>query len=165
VVLLNFARGGLVDSRDLKNAIREGIVSWYITDFPDKDLLSSEQVLSIPHLGASSREAEINCAIMAVDQIRDFLETGNIKNSVNLPDCAMEKTGKTRITIVNRNIPNMVGQITTVLAEEEINISDMLNRHKDNYAYTIIDVEGDIPQESIENIRKIDGVIRVRLLT
>lgn len=127
-------------------------------------MLKLEGVIGLPHIGASTEEAETNSAVMAVDQIRKFLETGNIVNSVNYPDCAMEMSGDTRIVITNKNIPNMVGQITTVLAEEKINISDMLNKHKNEYAYTMIDIESEISAEAIKKIKSIDGVITVRLL-
>lgn len=160
--ILNFARGGLVDNTALKEAIDRGVVHSYVTDFPDETLLTLEQVIPIPHLGASTPEAEDNCAVMAVNQLRDFLETGNIKNSVNFPDCELEMGGGTRVLIANRNIPNMVGQITTVLAEQKINIAELLNRHKGEYAYNIIDVESSIPEEAIAKIRAIDGIIMVR---
>lgn len=164
VRLLNFARGGLVVREDLKEAISKGIVSCYVTDFPDEELLQMENVIGIPHLGASTPEAEENCALMAVQQLKDFLERGNIRNSVNFPDCEMDLTGEKRILIANRNIPTMVGQITAVLAEEGINIADMLNRSKGNFAFTIIDIDSDISQKSIEKIRNIHGVLSVRII-
>ncbi len=164
VVLLNLARGGLVNNEDLKDAIRSGIVSCYVTDFPDEDLLKMESVIAIPHLGASTPEAEENCALMAAEQTLKFLEQGTTMNSVNFPGCEMELSGSTRIVIANKNIPAMVGQITTVLAEEKINISDMLNRHRNELAYTIIDVDEPVSETSIKKIRSIDGVIRVRVI-
>jgi D-3-phosphoglycerate dehydrogenase len=162
--LLNFARGGLVNNADLLEAIQEGIVSVYVTDFPDEELLKIENVISFPHLGASTPEAEDNCAIMAVNQLRDFLEHGNIKNSVNFPDCELDSLGVGRIVIANKNVPNMVGQITTILAAEKINIADMINRHKTDYAYNIIDIDGKIGEGALEKIRKIEGVIMVRYI-
>lgn len=123
-----------------------------------------ENVICIPHLGASSPEAEDNCAIMAVNQIREFLEKGNIHNSVNFPTCEMDITGEKRIVIANRNIPTMVGQITAVLADQGINIADMLNRSKGNVAYTIIDIDSEISEKSIEKIRNIEGVLMVRII-
>jgi D-3-phosphoglycerate dehydrogenase len=162
--LLNFARGGLVNNADLFDAIKEGIVSYYVTDFPDEELLKNDKVIAFPHLGASTPEAEDNCAVMAVNQIKDFLEYGNVKNAVNFPDCELDLNGKYRIIIANRNIPNMVGQITTILAAEKINISDMLNRHKADVAYNIIDIDGEIDTSILEKVRKIDGVIMVRLI-
>jgi D-3-phosphoglycerate dehydrogenase len=164
VRLLNFARGGLIQKHDLKEAIKTGIVAAFVTDFPDEELLQMENVICIPHLGASSPEAEDNCAIMAVNQIREFLEKGNIHNSVNFPTCEMDITGEKRIVIANRNIPTMVGQITAVLADQGINIADMLNRSKGNVAYTIIDIDSEISEKSIEKIRNIEGVLMVRII-
>lgn len=162
--LLNFARGGLVNNADLFDALKDGTVSYYVTDFPDEELIKNDKVIAFPHLGASTPEAEDNCAIMAVNQIKDFLEFGNIKNAVNFPDCELDLVANYRIIIANRNIPNMVGQITTILAAEKINISDMLNRHKADVAYNIIDVDGDINTGIIDKIKSIDGVIMVRLI-
>lgn len=162
--LLNFARGGLVNNEDLKEALADGSISTYVTDFPDEELLRMDNVISFPHLGASTPEAEDNCAIMAVNQLRDFLEHGNIKNSVNFPDCELDSLGACRIVIANKNIPNMVGQITTILAAEKINIADMINRHKSDYAYNIIDIEGSVTQELVEKLKKVEGVIMVRLI-
>ena len=163
VRILNFARGGLVNNEDLKDALKEGLVSSYVTDFPDEDLLKLDNVIPFPHLGASTPEAEDNCAIMAVNQIRDFLEHGNIKNSVNFPDCELDTFGSShRLVIANKNVPNMVGQITTILASEKINIADMINRHKGDYAYNIIDIDNVIPSLAIDKLKSIDGVIMVR---
>lgn len=163
VKLLNFARGGLVNNRDLIRAIDEGIISVYITDFPDEELLKTENVLCLPHLGASTPESEDNCAVLAVNQIRNFLENGNIKNSVNFANCEMARSpGSYRIIIANKNVPNMVGQITAILAEEKINISDLINKHREDNAYNIIDTDSKISEELIARIREIDGVIMVR---
>ena len=162
--LLNFARGGLVNNLDLKDAIKNGIIKYYVTDFPDNDLLDTEGIICIPHLGASTAEAEENCAVMAVNQIRNFLEKGNIKNSVNFPDCELPVSSKNRLIIANRNIPNMVGQITAILAKKSINISDLLNKHKNDLAYNIIDVDQSIDTNDIEDLKKIDGILSVRLL-
>jgi D-3-phosphoglycerate dehydrogenase len=161
--LLNFARGGLVNNKDLIRAISEGIISAYVTDFPDDELLKTEKVICLPHLGASTPESEDNCAIMAVDQVRDYLENGNIKNSVNFPNCEMGRIGRAyRLTVANKNIPNMVGQMTALLAEEKINISDLINKHRDDVAYNIIDTDSKLSPELLNRIRKIDGVIMVR---
>jgi D-3-phosphoglycerate dehydrogenase len=162
VRIFNFSRNGLVNNEDLKEAIEEGIVSAYMTDFPDENLLTMENVICIPHLGASTPEAEDNCAIMAVNQVRDFLENGNITNAVNFPECTMPQSGKTRLVVANRNIPNMVGQITTFLAGQSINIADMLNKHRGEYAYNIIDLDSDITEEQIRQVGQIEGVIMVR---
>jgi D-3-phosphoglycerate dehydrogenase / 2-oxoglutarate reductase len=164
VRILNFARGGLVNNEDLKWAIKEGIVAAYVTDFPDEELLKMDNVIPIPHLGASTPEAEDNCAKMAVAQVKNFLEFGNIKNSVNFPDCEMEPAGRTRITIGNNNVPNMVGQITTVLAAEKINIADLLNKSKGELAYNIIDIDGAVTDGAIAKLKAIKGVIMVRVI-
>lgn len=160
--ILNFARGGLVNNDDLLEAIKEGIVAAYVTDFPDETIIGEDKVIPIPHLGASTPEAEENCAKMAAKQLKDFLETGNIKNSVNFPECNLEPSDKTRIILANKNVPNMVGQVTTILAEEKINISDLLNKHRGDIAYNIIDVEGDVADSVIERIKSIAGIIMVR---
>jgi D-3-phosphoglycerate dehydrogenase len=164
IVILNFARGELVDTADLKKAIEAGTVAAYVTDFPNDELLAAEKVIPVPHLGASTPEAEENCALMAVKQLRDFLENGNVVNSVNFPNCELTKSGKTRLIVANKNVPMMIGQITTVLAEKKINIADMLNRHKGDVAYNIIDVEGDVDAATLDKIRKIEGVIMARLV-
>jgi D-3-phosphoglycerate dehydrogenase len=164
VRILNFARGGLVKNEDLKVAIKDGIVAAYVTDFPDDDLLAIENVIPVPHLGASTPEAEDNCAIMAVNQVRNFLEYGNIKNSVNFPDCEMDPSGKTRILVGNRNVPNMVGQITTLLAAEKINIADMLNKSKGDLAYNIIDIDNAMSESALAKLKAIEGTIMVRVL-
>lgn len=162
--LLNFARGGLVNNADLLEAIAGGLISHYVTDFPEDDLLGNPGVLAVPHLGASTEEAEDNCAVMAAKQLRDFLSTGIVRNSVNFPNCEMDPTSRSRILITNRNVPNMVGQITTLLASEGINIADMLNKHRNEFAFNIIDIEGDLNTVAIDKLRGIDGVISVRVL-
>jgi D-3-phosphoglycerate dehydrogenase len=164
VRILNFARGGLVNNADMKEALTNGTVSCYLTDFPDEELLKLEGVIPFPHLGASTPEAEDNCAVMAVRQIRDFLENGNIKNSVNYPNCQMDLAGKKRAVVTNRNIAGMVGKITAVLAGEGININDMLNRSKGNNAYNIIDIDSEISEETVAKIRGIEGVTMVRVI-
>ena len=162
--LLNFARGGLVNNEDLKKAIADGIIASYVTDFPDEDLIKMENVIAIPHLGASTAEAEENCAKMAAEQLKDFLETGNIKNSVNFPDCRMEMNSKNRILIANKNIPNIIGQVTSMLAADGVNISEYLNKHKNDYAYNIIDVESEVPENIADKLKSIEGIISVRIL-
>ncbi len=164
VRIMNFARGGLVNKEDLFAAFESGKVTSFITDFPDEDLLKHDKVIGIPHLGASTPESESNCAAMVVDQVKNFLENGNIRNSVNFPNSGMPRNGANRLIIANRNIPKMVGNITSVLADENINISDMLNKHRGDIAYNIIDIDGGITVEQIQKIRDIEGVIMVRLL-
>jgi len=162
--LLNFARGDLVNNADLAAALADGTLEAYVTDFPTDALLKSDKVIAFPHLGASTPEAEDNCAMMAVVQTRAFLESGNIKNSVNFPECELDFRAKARMVIANKNIPNMVGQITGVLAAEKINIADMINRHKGELAYNIIDVDGELPDGAVDKIRGIEGVIMARVI-
>jgi D-3-phosphoglycerate dehydrogenase len=162
--IINLARGGLVNEADIIAALREGKIAAYITDFPSAELLACPGVICIPHLGASTPEAEDNCAVMAAQQLMDYLETGAIKNSVNLPRCRLDRMAPHRLLAVNRNIPNMVGQITTILAAANINIADLINHHRDDYAYNIIDTEQRIPDEILENLKKVEGIIRVRAI-
>ncbi len=165
VKIMNFARGGLVNNSDIKEAIANGKVSYYITDFPSSDLIGVEGVIQIPHLGASTIESEDNCAIMAVDEIKDYLENGNIRNSVNFPKCYLSKKDNgDRITVLNRNVPNMISKLSSTLAKYNINISDLLNKSRGEVAYNIIDVNGDITQDLIDELKEIDGVIRVRII-
>ena len=168
VRLLNFARGGLVVNADVLAAIESGKIASFVTDFADEELLKNDKVICLPHLGASTPEAEDNCAFMAVAQLRDFLENGNITNSVNFPKCRMDEPvpqNGTRLCIANRNVPNMVGQITTILADAKMNIAAMVNQNRANVAYNIIDVENAIDDSIIDKIRGIDGVITVRTIT
>ncbi len=164
VVLLNFARGGLVDTPSLQKAIADGIVACYVTDFPDEEVIKTDKVIAIPHLGASTEESEENCAIMAAMQLMDFLENGNIKNSVNFPECSLERSGKVRITISNKNEPGMIEKITGLLAENKLNITNMINKSKGNIAYNIIVVEGDVNQDLVKEIQAINGIVAVRVL-
>jgi D-3-phosphoglycerate dehydrogenase len=164
VRIMNFARGGLVDVQDLFAAFASGKVASFVTDFPDEELLKHDQVIGIPHLGASTPESELNCAVMAVDQVKDFLEHGNIKNSVNFPNTGMPRNGGYRLIFANKNVPKMVGNITAVLADENINIADMLNKNRGEIAYNIIDIDGEISDTLVQKIRDIQGIIMVRLL-
>ena len=164
VRLMNFARGGLVDEVELVDALRSGKVARYVTDFPNEHIAGHENVLGVPHLGASTEEAEENCAIMAARQIRDYLEQGIIVNSVNFPECVLDATDRRRVLVANRNIPNMVGQITTILANHSINILNLLNRHRGDLAYNIIDIDGDLGDDGVAQLRAIDGVIFVRTI-
>ena len=164
VRIVNLARGGLVKNADLLEAMKAGTVGCYVTDFPDDDLLDVPNVIPIPHLGASTPEAEDNCAVMAVEQVRDFLENGNVKNAVYFPACALPVMGRNRIVVANANVPNMVGQITTVLAADKINIADMMNKSAGELAYNIIDIDGNVAEAQVEKLRKIEGVITARLI-
>ena len=166
VRILNFARGGLVDTESLKEAIASGKLARYVTDFPDEEMLKMDKVISIPHLGASTKESETNCSIMAVEQTKDFLENGNIRNSVNFPEACMERNGdECRVTIANKNIPNMVSQISSVLASNGINIDNMLNKKHGDIAYNIIDVAQKNIDESVRaKLENIEGVFMVRII-
>ena len=167
VRLLNFARGGLVVNKDILAALDSGKVACFVTDFADEELLKNDKVICLPHLGASTPEAEDNCAFMAVDQLRDFLENGNIINSVNFPKTKLDEaipSGGARLCIANKNVPNMVGQITTVLANEKMNIAAMVNQNRADVAYNLIDVEGEVPSTVIEKLKAIQGVINVRAI-
>ena len=166
VKIMNFARGGLVDNNDLKEAIASGKVSSYVTDFPDEECLKMDKVISIPHLGASTKESETNCAIMAVEQMRDYLENGNIVNSVNFPAAEMERNGGVRIIIANKNVPNMVSQISSILATKGLNIDNMLNRKRDEIAYNIIDVATSNVDPSLKDeLLAVEGIFMVRILS
>ena len=164
VIILNFARDGIIDKTALKLALDSQQVSSYVCDFPCHLLKSHPQVISLPHLGASTREAEETCAVMAVKQIRDYLETGSIVNSVNFPTVEMSLTTETRLAIVNENIPNMVAQISTKLGNAGINIIDLTNKSRGEIAYTLIDIEGDLPETLLKEIRDIPGVVHIRMI-
>ena len=164
VVILNFARGGLVDTPSLKKAIADGIVACYVTDFPDGEVIKTDKVIAIPHLGASTEEAEENCAFMAVRQLMNFLENGNIKNSVNFPECSLDRSGNQRLTIANQNLPGMIEKITHFLAENKINITNMINKSKGNIAYNIIDIDGEISNDLVKKISSTEGIIGVRVI-
>jgi D-3-phosphoglycerate dehydrogenase len=160
--LLNFARGELVDDTAVISALDTGRLGSYVTDFPTEEMLGRDEVIPIPHLGASTPEAEENCAVMAAAQLIDFLENGNIRNSVNFPECIMPRSGSRRLAVANRNIPNMVGQITTILARHGMNITDMLNRHRGDFAYNIIDVDGAVSEQALSDLSDVEGVVSVR---
>lgn len=162
VVLLNFARNGLVDHDALIKSLDSGKVKQYVTDFPSDKLLEDERVICIPHLGASTPESEENCARMAAKQLKDYLETGNIVNSVNMPTIELPFTGKFRIAVIHKNISGMVGQMTALLAQSGANITDMVNKSKGEIAYTIINLDETVPCDTVEKIKSIDGVIRMR---
>ena len=165
VVVLNFARDVLVNEEDMIDALISGKVKKYVTDFPNPVITGVKNAIVIPHLGASTEESEDNCAKMAVKEVIEFLENGNIRNSVNYPNCEMGLRGEhTRITIMHRNVPNMIGQFSAILAEDGINIANMTNKSKGAYAYTIIDVENDITPDIISDIQGVNDVLRVRVI-
>ncbi len=164
VRILNFARGELVCDADMITALESGKVSCYVTDFPNDEVIGVKGVVAIPHLGASTPESEDNCAYMAAVQLIDYVENGNIKNSVNLPDAEMAKTGDTRICVIHKNIPAVLSQVTGAVSGSSINIENMINKSKKDYAYTMLDVIGEVSAEILEKINKIDGVIKARTI-
>ncbi len=163
--VLNFARGGIVDSAAVIAALDQGHLHAYVCDFPTNALKDHPKVVTLPHLGASTGEAEENCAVMAVEQLREFLENGNIRNSVNYPEAVMPRVpGTTRLVIANSNVPNMVGQISTRLAAAGVNIADLLNKSRGGFAYTVIDADSPIDAATLAAIRGIEGVLAARLI-
>lgn len=163
-ILVNLARGGICDDDAVLAALDSGHLHSYIIDFPTGQLLAHEKVISFPHLGASTEEAEENCAVMVSDSIREYLEDGTVRNSVNFPEAYMPRNGGCRITIANANVPNMVGQISTILANAGLNIADLLNKSRGEVAYTIIDLDGEIDDSTVAALRKIEGVLSLRHL-
>jgi D-3-phosphoglycerate dehydrogenase len=163
-VILNFSRDGVVDDDAVVAAIDEGKVYSYVCDFPSNLLKNHPRVVTLPHLGASTRQAEENCAVMVADEVRDFLENGNVRNSVNFPEMHMPRNGNFRVAVVNENVPNMLGQISTCMAEAGLNILDMLNKSRDDLAYTLVDVQAEVGATCLEHMRGINGVLNVRAL-
>lgn len=164
-VLLNFSRGAIVDDAAVLASLDEGRLARYVTDFPSMLNKGHLKVIALPHLGASTREAEENCAIMVAENLRDFLENGNIRHSVNFPEAILPRIdSNTRIAIANANVPNMVGQISTSLAEAGLNISDLLNKSRGDVAYTLVDVDGKVPGEVVEKLAAIEGVLSLRVI-
>lgn len=164
VRILNFARGGLVNDADIIDALKTGKIAAYVTDFPSDALIDVEGVVAIPHLGASTQESEDNCAVMAAKEVIDYLENGNIKNSVNFPNVSMPRSAESRICVIHKNIPNMLAQISSVVSADSLNIEKLSNEAKKDYAYTMLDVNGNVSDGEIEKITAIDGVIKVRVL-
>lgn len=163
-VLVNFARGGVVDNASILKALDSGRLHAYVCDFPTPELIAHPKAIALPHLGASTGEAEENCAIMVAENVKDYLENGNIRFSVNFPDCRLPRAQAHRITIANANVPNMVGQISTCLAEAGLNIEDLLNKSQGELAYTIVDVNGEVTPETMARLRAIKGVLALRNL-
>lgn len=168
VTVLNFSRGELVNEEDMAAALESGKVGKYITDFPNEKVLKMKNVIPTPHLGASTAESEENCAIMAARQLKEFLETGNIVNSVNFPNASLDYTGLRRVAAFHKNVPNMVGQFTSAISSYNLNIADMVNKSRGNYAYTLIDIEDKVNGEVIpgleEKINQIEGVVTARII-
>ena len=163
-VIVNFARGGIADDGAVLRALDSGKLHAYISDFPTPELIAHPKVIALPHLGASTGEAEENCAIMVAENVKDYLENGNIRFSVNFPESVIPRLGAHRITVANANVPNMVGQVSTCLANAKLNIEDLLNKSYGELAYTILDVDGPVSDETIAELASIDGVLALRNL-
>ena len=162
--ILNFARGELADENAVIEALKSGKLTRYVTDFPTDALMTTENVVAIPHLGASTPEAEDNCAVMVARQVVDFIENGNITNSVNMPNCALPRQGKSRVTVFHRNVKNMLGSITSIIGGEGVNISNMLSRAKGDFAYLMLDLDEELSTDALAQISGLNDVIRVRAL-
>jgi len=162
--IVNFAREEIVSTADIVDALDNGVIAGYITDFPTPELLGRSDVLLMPHIGASTEEAEENCAVMAANQLMDFLEDGNIRNSVNYPQIKMARNGGTRITFSNRNVPKVLGSVLSILADSELNVVDMVNKSRNDIAYNIIDIDGDFDASLKAKIAAVDGVVHVRII-
>jgi len=162
--IVNFAREEIVSTADIVDALDNGVIAGYITDFPTPELLGRSDVLLMPHIGASTEEAEENCAVMAANQLMDFLENGNIRNSVNYPQIKMARNGGTRITFSNRNVPKVLGSVLSILADSELNVVDMVNKSRNDIAYNIIDIDGDFDASLKAKIAAVDGVVHVRII-
>jgi len=163
-IILNFSRVGIINDEDVINAIESGKIYAYICDFPSNLLKDHPRVITLPHIGASTKEAEENCAVMVAEQLKDFLENGNVHNSVNFPEVNMPRNEGHRVVVVNENVPNMLGQISTALANSQHNIVDMLNKSRGELAYTLVDVENELTDDCVKAIASIDGVLSVRTL-
>lgn len=163
-ILVNFARGGIVDNDAALAALESGHLGSFVTDFPTRELLEHPRVIALPHLGASTVEAEENCAVMVAENVREYLENGNIRYSVNFPEAIMPRMDSYRLTIANANVPNMVGQISTALGEAGLNIEDLLNKSRGEIAYTIVDLDGPVPEATVNALRETEGVLAVRTL-
>jgi D-3-phosphoglycerate dehydrogenase / 2-oxoglutarate reductase len=163
-VLLNFSREGIVDDHAVLAALDEERLGWYVCDFPSAAILHHPRVVALPHLGASTREAEENCAVMVAEQLRDFLEHGNVANAVNFPQVSMARESRWRVAIANANVPNMVGQISTTMAQAGLNIHNMVNKSRGDMAYTLVDVDSAVGEPVLAALRSIEGVLAVRYL-
>ena len=163
-ILINFSRAGIVNTDDVLRSLDNDGLSCYVCDFPEPSIMFHEKIIALPHLGASTHEAEENCAIMVIENLKDYLENGNINYSVNFPEANMPRNSAYRLTVANKNIPNMVGQITAILAAENLNIEDLLNKSLGSLAYTIVDVDKEISNDVLDKISNIDGILRLRYL-
>jgi D-3-phosphoglycerate dehydrogenase len=163
-IILNFARNGIVNDDAVCAALESGKLYAYVCDFPSNQLRAQPRVITLPHLGASTREAEVNCAVMVADQVRDYLEDGTIQNAVNLPDIKLARAGQTRLAILNRNVPDMIGKVSHILGEADTNIHHMVNDSRGDFAYTLMDLDTDIADAVVKKIESIDGVLKTRVL-
>ncbi|MEM7359296.1 MAG: phosphoglycerate dehydrogenase [Pseudomonadota bacterium] len=163
-VIINLARGGIINDNAVCQALDDDKLGCYVTDFPNNRTKQSDKVIGLPHLGASTGEAEDNCAIMVAEQVKEYLENGNIKNSVNFPNVSMPRGSDHRLVVCNANVPNMVGQISTIMAEADLNIHDMINQSRGEIAYTIVDLDSEIPAEVVETIKALDGIMLARIV-
>ena len=164
VRILNFARGGLVNNADIKAALASGKVSGYVIDFPDDEVLDVDGIVAIPHLGASTPESEDNCAMMAVDEVKNYLENGSILHSVNYPDIDAGAVAAKRVCVLHKNVPNVLTKLSAIISNEGLNIENMLSKSKGDYAYSILDFAGDISDSAKAAFAEVDGVIRVRFI-
>ena len=164
VRLINFSRADLANADDIKEALASGKVARYVTDFPTAELLGVKGLIAIPHLGASTEESEDNCAVMAVDELKEFLEKGNIRNSVNYPNVDLPHTGDVRICVMHKNLPGVLGNITAFLSDNGINVENMVNRSKKDYAYTILEIKGALPADAADKIAAMENIIRVNVI-
>ena len=164
VRIINLSRAELLNADDLKAAIASGKVASYVTDFPTDDIINEDKIVAIPHLGASTEESEDNCAVFAANELIDYLENGNIKNSVNFPNATMARNGDARICVMHKNIPAILSQISTAVSEAKINIENLINHSKKELAYTMVEFDGELPEATLETIKAIDGVIRVNVI-
>jgi len=164
VRFINLARGEIVDDDAMLAALDTGWVAAYITDFPNNKLVQAPHVLAMPHLGASTPESEQNCAVMAVNELRDYLENGNIRNSVNLPNVTLERSGVQRMCIIHKNVPGMLANITTLLSTDGVNVENLSNKSKGDLAYTLVDLGTNVDEAVIEDVKKLANVIRVRVI-
>jgi len=163
-ILINFSRAGIVNTDDVLSSLDNDRLNCYVCDFPEPSIISHKKIIALPHLGASTHEAEENCAVMVIENLKDYLENGNINYSVNFPEANMPRNSAYRLTVANKNIPNMVGQITAILAAENLNIEDLLNKSSGVLAYTIVDVDKEISDDVLNKISDIDGILRLRYL-
>ena len=164
VRFINLARGEIVDDDAMIAALETGRVATYVTDFPNNKIVKAPHVVAMPHLGASTPESELNCAVMAAQELQDFLEYGNVRRSVNFPDVVQERSGESRMCIIHRNIPAMIAGFTTILSQDNVNIENMNNKSKGDYSYTIVDLGTKVDQKVIDDVRAIEGVLRVRVI-